>query len=391
MFSKKFITFLLCIFCIFQTTFSNKNINSNFKWKLMLLKVFDKVRNNYVEKDIDQEKLIHGGIKGMLTTLNDPYTRFLEPKKHSEMQISLNGNFFGVGMYIGLKDDQLTIISPMDDSPAAKAGIKALDRIISIDAKTTEGLSLEEAVSKIRGPKGSKVVLSIKREGTKDTLIIPIIRDKIKIKSIETPQMLTDNIGYLRLISFENKNATKQVRKAIQKLKKQGMQKLIFDLRNNGGGLLSNAIEISSLFLDDGTVVYTVDREQHKISLPVHKNQKIFSGALAVLINGASASASEILAGAIKDSNRGILVGTKTFGKASVQNIVSLDDGSALLLTIAKYLTPAGHDINKTGINPNYEAKIPTTDIKAMKDGNYIYNIKTDYQIQKALKFLENL
>jgi carboxyl-terminal processing protease len=388
MFPVKRLIQSMLLLTLLSVSFSQSTDNTS--WKVLLLQVFDIVQNNYVEKNVDTNELVYGSIKGMLKSLDDPYTRFLEPKNYKEMKISLKGNFYGVGIHIGLKKHQLTVISPILDTPADKAGIHSLDKIVEIDGESTEGISLEEAVSKIRGPKGTTVTLGVRREGVDEVIQIPIVRDKIKLKNVDKIEMLTDDIGYFRLITFESKNAKEEVLKAIKRLEKKGMTKLIFDLRNNGGGLLSNAVSITSLFLEKGTVVFTVDRNANRTGLPVQRRRKIFDGELVLLVNGASASASEIVAGAIQDYERGTIIGTRTFGKASVQNIVPLKGGSAILLTVAKYYTPLGQSIHGSGLTPNIEARFPTSDIESMREGTFEYSIETDVQIQEAIKFLNH-
>jgi len=307
------------------------------------------------------------------------------------MKVNLQGNFYGVGIHIGMKDKQLTVISPIYDTPADKAGINSLDKIVSINTESTEKMSLEEAVSKIRGPKGTPVVLGIKREGIDHNLAISIVRDKINIKSVDKVQIVSGNVGYIRLITFESREETNELNSAIKKLKKKGMKKLILDLRNNGGGLLSNARSTASLFMDNGYVVYTVDRNGNKQGILLEKRKKVFNGTLVILINGASASASEILAGAVRDNKRGKLVGTTTFGKASVQNIVPLSDGSAVLLTIAKYLTPNGDNIHEIGLKADIEVHVPSKDVEAIRNNTYKYSIETDHQLQKAIEIINSL
>ncbi|MDD5457374.1 MAG: S41 family peptidase [Candidatus Margulisbacteria bacterium] len=375
----------LFILCLFSLSFSHGT-----NWKLQTLQVYDIIQNNYVESNIQDRDLSYGAIKGMLESLNDPYSRFLEPSKYSEMKVNLQGNFYGIGVHIGMKNDKLTVITPIPGTPADRAGLKSMDVIVSINNETTNKISLEEAVSKIRGPEGSKVSITIKRDTVTDNIVYTMQREKIEIKNIDDSQIITGNIGYLRLISFESKEATREVADALKLLKKKGMKSLILDLRNNGGGLLSNAQGIASLFLDDGIVVYTLDRNGSKLGIPVLPDKKIFDGPMIVIINGASASASEILAGAIKDYKRGKIVGTHSFGKASVQNIIPLNDGSAILLTIAKYLTPNGDNIHNVGIMPNVQIEVPSEDIKAIQQGTYVYSTDKDYQLQQAIKIIKS-
>ena len=360
-------------------------------WKLQALQVFDIIQNNYVESTINEQTLTYGAIKGMLESLNDPYSRFLEPQKYTEMKVNLSGNFFGIGIHIGMKKNRLTVIAPILDTPADKAGMRAMDTIAFINKQTTEKMSLEEAVTKIRGPEGTKVTIGIIREGVPDVIEYNITREKIDIKSVDSIQVVTGNVGYFRLLSFESREATKEIIDAIKLVKKKGAKSLIVDLRNNGGGLLSNAQTISSLFLDSGTVVYTVDRNGNRMGIPVIPNKKLFDGPLVILINGGSASASEILAGAIRDNKRGKIVGSHSFGKASVQNIIPLTDGSAILLTIAKYYTPNGSNIHGVGILPDNEFNVPSADIEAILSGNFVYSIDNDFQLQQALKIAKGM
>ncbi len=369
---------------------ANTNNLSTTSWKLQILKVFDIIEHQYVEDSIEDEQLVHGAIEGMLNSLNDPYTRFLKPTGFSELKTNLQGNFYGIGIHIGLKDGKLVVISPMEDTPAYKAGLKSFDIISSINSKSTTGISLEEAVSKIRGEKGTSVVLGIHRETNSSNFNVQITRDIIQIKSIKESVMLKNNVGYIRLMTFESKDTYTQLKDAILKLKKDGMEKLILDVRYNGGGLLHNALDIAGLFIGSKVVVKTVDRKGDSLELHSTKpNSQIFSGPLIILVNGASASASEILAGAIRDNNRGIVMGTQTFGKASVQEVIPLQDESAILLTTAKYLTPKGSDINKIGITPDVVVNIPSEDIKLIQEGKYEYSLEKDFQVQQALNYFK--
>lgn len=314
------------------------------------------VRGQFVKKDIGNNTLFYGAIRGMLSSLEDPYTRFVEPKDFQEMQVHLRGSFSGIGIQIGIREGKLVVISPMENTPAYKAGLKSLDVIASIDGRPTDGMALEKAVSLIRGRKGSRVKLGIWRASENRNLKVTIVRGTIKIDSARS-KMLAPRIGYLRIITFENEDAAAVVRQNLLSLKKAGAQKLIVDLRNNGGGILQNALDISDMFLTKGLIVQTVDRDGDKRSF-VAEPDEILSGPMMVLVNESSASASEILAGALQDNHRAKLVGERTFGKASVQNIKVLGDGSAILLTVAKYLTPAGRDISAKGIMPDYEVAI---------------------------------
>lgn len=384
---KRFSIIIILIICVQFYIFSTVNADDKTNWGL-LYKVLDLVKTQYVKKEVNDQKLIYGSIKGALKALDDPYTRFLEPDNFKEMKIRMDGTLNGIGIEIGIRKEQLMVISPIQDTPASKAGLRSLDRIISIDGKNTEDMSLIEAVSKIRGPKGTKVVLEILREGVKKPFKVSIVRDVIKIKSVNDVKLLKGSIGYIKLSTFESKSATEEVAKAVKELTKKRMKGLILDLRNNGGGLLSNAIDIASLFIKKGDVVYTVNRDGKKDIYKVNGRFIMSDKPMVVLVNESSASASEILAGAISDDNRGVLVGQHTFGKASVQNIFPLDDGSAVLITIARYFTPKGLDITEKGIIPKYLVTIPKDKLEAMEKENYVYKYEDDTVLQKGLSLI---
>ncbi|MBU0573467.1 MAG: PDZ domain-containing protein [Candidatus Margulisbacteria bacterium] len=347
------------------------------------LQVLSLVKNNYVEKNVDNTNIVYGSIRGLLDSLDDPYSRFMEPKDYKEMQVRLRGSYNGIGIYIGMKDKQLMVISPIKGTPAHKMGLKSKDRIATIDGKPTRDMALEQAVSLIRGPRGTKVKLGILRGDAKDPKDYAIVRDKIEIKSTEY-KMIGDSIAYIKLNTFEKKDSPKEVKAAIDAAKKKGAKGLIVDVRNNGGGLLDNAIDIGSMFIKKGAIVQTVDREGMR-DVQYSNGQFIWDRPLVVLVNGASASASEILAGALRDNHVAPLVGAKTFGKASVQSVRVLQDGSAVLLTIAKYLTPSGEDISKKGIEPDYAIELPTEEADALLNGDDA----KDIQLQKAIDVLK--
>lgn len=347
------------------------------------LQVLDIIKNDFVEKNLDDQKLVYGSIKGLLEALDDPYTRFMEPKAFSEMQIRMSGTYSGIGIYIGIKNSHLTAISPIEGTPAYKAGIKAGDAIVKIEGNDTKDMALEQAVSMIRGPQGSKVTLAILRKGWKETKDFIIQRSKIKIEPLKAKTLET-NIAYIKLNTFEDLSAAKEFEKALRKF--NDAEGLIIDLRGNGGGLLQNAIEIGSMFIDRGMIVQTIDREGRREQLE-STGRVLWRKPTVVLINEASASASEILAGALRDNKVATLVGSKSFGKASVQNVRRLSDGSALLVTIAKYQTPSGEDISKKGIAPDVEVTVPTEEAEAEiraepKEEN-------DLQLQKAISTLK--
>jgi len=349
------------------------------------LRALEIVKSEYIEKDIDNTKLVYGSIKGMLESLDDPYTRFMEPTSFKEMNIRMSGSYSGIGIYIGIKEKQLVVIAPIDDTPASKTGLKAKDKIMTIDGKTTKDMALDEAVSLIRGPSGSAVKLGILRGAWEEPKEFKIVRKKITIKSVESKSISKD-IYYIKLNTFENQNAATEMANAIAQAKAQGSKGLILDLRNNGGGLLRIAVDIGSMFIKDGVIVYTVDRDGGRETIS-SSGRVLWDNPVVVLINGASASASEILAGALRDNKIATLVGTHTFGKAYVQNVRQLDDGSAILLTVAKYYTPGGHDITKKGIVPDLIVEVPepTTEAEAAEK----IDDDDDAQLNKAIEVLE--
>lgn len=348
--------------------------------------VYDILSLQYVDKDIDSEAMVHGAIRGIVSALDDPYTRFMGPKNYAEMKIRLSGEFSGVGIQIGMRDDRLTVISPIFDTPAYHAGLKSGDKILSIDSVSTKGLGLNDAVSKIRGPIGKSVVLSIVSVHESEPRDVVVIRDTIIIKSIQKRTLFDNNIGYLKYSTFENKHGSEELKAAILELQAQGSDRLILDLRDNGGGLLDGAVELTSFFIPTGDVVHTVDRNQDRQSLSV-SGDAFYTDPLVVLLNQGSASSSEIVAGALKDYNRAVIIGDQSFGKASVQNVLPLRDGSAVLYTIAKYLTPNGNNIHEVGISPNIRVKLATEDIKLYYDPE-TYSYETDDQLQAAIQYM---
>jgi carboxyl-terminal processing protease len=348
----------------------------------VFLEVYDLVRMEYVEKKVDDQKLVKGAIDGMLGALDDPYTRYIAPDEFKQMNEEREGSFSGIGIQIGLKENKLTVIAPIEDTPAWKAGLKAGDWIQSIDDKSTENMNLDDAVKLIRGPEGSAIKLVIYREETKKTLEISVKRGKIEQKIVKY-KMLNGQIGYLRLTSFMQNNATQEVRAALKQLKKEGMKALVMDLRSNPGGLLPNAVDIGSLFVSEGPIVRIVDRDGKEEQLRAHGSLGIEKTVpMAVLIDGGSASASEIVAGTLKDNKRAVLIGTKTFGKGLVQTVHNLSNGSGIAITTNKYLTTNGTDINKKGIEPDIQVPIP----KEVLDKPYSESL--DVQLQKALSTL---
>ena len=389
-FKRRVSLWLVAIFVVVAglgTWLTAETLGASSQWAL-LFQVVDIVKTHFINTDVKTDDLIQGAIVGMLKALDDPYTRYLPPKGFSEMKIRLDGELTGIGVEIGIKDDHLIVISPIEGSPASKAGLKSFDRIMSVDGQSMEGMSLEEAVSKIRGALGSKVVLGVLREGSEKPFDISIVREVIHLTSVDRSNNF-DGIGYIRLNTFESKTADAEVRQAIIKLEKEKPLKgLILDVRFNGGGLLDNAIKIASFFIAEGAVVHTVNRAGARETQSVDGDLVYPTKPLVILINEASASASEILAGAVQDHRRGTIMGQHSFGKASVQNIFKLADGSAVLVTVAKYLTPNGSDILKKGIIPDVLCEISTENLTKMKDANYVYAYADDDQIQEAIKYL---
>ena len=335
--------------------------------------VFMLVKNNYVE-EVDTKKLIYGAAKGMIKTL-DPFSQFMEPTVNEIMKSDAEGFFGGLGIRIAIKDEVLTVITPLLDTPAYKAGILPEDKIIKIEGEPTYDLTLSEVIDKLRGDKGTKVTISIQREGVKDLIDYTIVRDIIKLESVPEYRMLNDKIGYIRLTEF-TKSSTADFDKAIKELKDKNMQSLIFDLRFNPGGLLNVAVDICKYFVGDKKIiVYTKGRRtEQDMKFYADETSKVENIPLIVLVNGGSASGSEIVAGCIKDWRRGIILGQKTFGKASVQSVIPLSDGSGLRLTTAHYYTPSGALIHEKGIEPDIDVKITKDEmISIMKDKEKIF------------------
>ncbi|MCP9446509.1 MAG: S41 family peptidase [Nitrospira sp.] len=324
------------------------------------LKTFSEVLNQIQRHYVDETKpkeLIQGAIRGMLATL-DPHSAYMTPEMYKEMQVETKGEFGGVGIQIGVKDNRLAVIAPIEGTPAHRAGIKAGDFIVKVNDETTKDLSLMDAVQKMRGPKGSKVSLTVQREGTPEPLVFTLVRDTIKIESVKS-KVIENNLGYVRLTQFQESTG-KDLAKAIKQFKEQKVQGVIIDLRNNPGGLLTAAVDVSEQFLPSGKlIVYTKSRDGKKDEWFAKAKDQLDNLPLIVLVNEGSASASEIVAGALQDWGRAVVVGTTSFGKGSVQTILALGDGSGLRLTTAKYYTPKGRTIQSTGITPDIMVKAP--------------------------------
>lgn len=319
--------------------------------------VLSLIKKNYVEEANDKD-LIYGAIKGMLNSL-DPHSAFMTPEAFKEMQVETKGEFGGIGIQIGIKDNMLTVIAPIEDTPAHKAGVKAGDKIIKISGESTKDMKLHDAVSKLRGPKGASVTITVIRKGWDEPKDIPIVRDIIKIHSVKS-KVLGDGIGYIKITHFQERTS-QDLENALKNLEKERIASLVLDLRNNPGGLLESSVDVSGQFLPSGKlVVYIKARGDERKEYHTRNNRQHYDYPMVVLVNEGSASASEIVAGALKDWSRAVIVGTKTFGKASVQTVIPLSDGSGLRLTTARYYTPKGISIQITGIVPDIIVKPKT-------------------------------
>lgn len=323
------------------------------------------VRKNYVD-EINTKEMITGAINGMLNSM-DPHSAYLTPELYKELQMDTQGRFGGLGIEITVRNGILTVVSPIEDTPAFKAGIKAGDQILKIEDEFTKDMTIMQAVKKMRGPKGSKINLSIKREGASDLLNFSIVRDTIRVQSVRS-RMLEEGYAYIRLAQFQERS-DRDLQRALEKLssEKGGIKGLVLDLRNNPGGLLTQAVRVADLFLDSGLIVYTEGRsDNQKQKYFARKEGSWTDIPMVALVNGGSASASEIVAGALQDHKRAVVLGTKTFGKGSVQTILPLDDNSALRLTTARYYTPKGRSIQATGIVPDIILEnVPVQETKA--------------------------
>lgn len=321
------------------------------------------VQRDYV-KEVPSRKLVEGAIKGMLTTL-DPHSGYLDPSFYKDLQVQTKGEFGGLGIEITIREGLLVVVSPMEGSPAERAGIRSGDSIVKIDGKFAKEFSLVDAVKSLRGPKGSTVVLSIHRKGVADLIDIPVVRDNIQVRSVRH-RSLGEGFGYVRISQFMEKT-TEDLRAALADLRRQQqgqeLRGLVLDLRNNPGGLLTQAIGVSDAFLGQGVIVYTDGRvEKQKQRYFAHEAGTEPEYPIIVMVNGGSASAAEIVAGALKDHGRALILGTQTFGKGSVQTITPLENGGAITLTTALYYTKSGRSIQLTGVNPDIEMEQPVVE-----------------------------
>ena len=340
--------------------------------------VLEKINKEYVD-EINQSESMDSAINGLLQSL-DPYSSYMSPEIFEEMQTETSGEFGGLGIEVSMEAGVVKVITPIDDTPASKAGLKAGDYIVKINNIQVQGKSLSEAVDLMRGPVGSGIELTVRRRGAKKALTFNVVREIIEVQSVKS-ELLENNIGYLRLTSF-NDNSSKQIKKQIKKLKKnKNLNSYILDLRNNPGGLLSQAIKISDFFLENGEIVSTKSRKKSENRKWFAKKGDILDGkTLLVLINYGSASASEIVAGALKDHKRAILVGENSYGKGSVQSIIPLKNKGAIRLTVAKYYLPSGKSISEVGVRP---------DIEVTEEGdNFRIKTDTDNQLNYAIKLL---
>ncbi len=349
--------------------------------------VWAKLNDKYVDKNkLDPQKLVYGAIEGMVNTAGDPYTVFFEPVVSKKFQEEIAGQFGGVGIEVGKKGGILTVIAPVKDTPAFKAGIKAGDKILKIDSKSTADMAIDEAVNMIRGKMGTKVVLTIATIGQKGTKDIALIRDAIKIPTVEW-KLINDHIAYIQVFSF-NENVDSLFKDAAQEILKSKADSIILDLRNNPGGLLDSAINLAGWFLDkDSLVTSEVFGNGTKNDFKTDGNAAFKTYRVAILINGGSASASEILSGALHDDRQTKLVGEKSFGKGSVQELEHFEGGSSLKVTVAKWLTPAGISISEKGIEPDVKIELTEEDVK--KEDFHVGDAGHDPQLDKAIEVIK--
>ena len=373
---KKLIFFFIISLLFFQKTFSE---NSDIYKKIDIFsEVLEKINKEYVD-EVDQSKGMDAAINGLLQSL-DPYSAYMTPESFESMQTETSGKFGGLGIEVGMEAGVVKVISPIDNTPASKAGLKAGDYIVKINGTQVQGKTLMEAVDLMRGPVGSSIKITVRRRSIKKALIFNITREIIEVQSVKS-ELIDNNIGYIRLSSF-NSNSSQQIKKKIENLNKnKNLKGYILDLRNNPGGLLSQAIRISDFFLENGEIVSTKSRQVSENRKWFAKKGDITYGKpLIILINYGSASASEIVAGALKDHKRAIILGENSYGKGSVQSIIPLKNRGAIRLTIAKYYLPSGKSISKVGVTPDIEIIEEAQDFK--------FNSETDNQLNYAIKLL---
>lgn len=370
---------LLFIHGLLFSNYLSANENDIYKKIDLFGEVLEKINEEYVD-EINQSDSMDSAINGLLQSL-DPYSAYMSPEIFNEMQTETSGEFGGLGIEVGMEAGVVKVISPIDDTPASRAGLKAGDYIVKIENTQVQGKSLSEAVDLMRGPVGSSIELTVRRRGEKKALTFNITREIIKIQSVKA-DLLENDIGYIRLTSF-NENSGEQIENKIEELEKnQNINAYILDLRNNPGGLLSQAIRISDFFLDNGEIVSTKSRQPSENRKWFAKKGDLTDGkTLIVLINYGSASASEIVAGALKDHKRAIILGENSFGKGSVQSIIPLKNKGAIRLTVAKYYLPSGKSISEVGVSP---------DIEIVEEGEeFKIKSETDNQLNYAIKLLK--
>ena len=375
---KKVYIFTLALFLFLNSTLAISSESDIYKKIDLFGEVLEKINEEYVE-DINQSKSMDSAINGLLQSL-DPYSAYLSPENFEEMQTETSGEFGGLGIEVSMEAGVVKVITPLDDTPASRAGLKAGDYIVKINDTQVQGKTLTEAVEIMRGPVGSDIELTVRRRGVKKALTFTLTREIIEIQSVKS-DLLDKNIGYLRLTSF-NENSAQQIKKRINDLNNEKKLKgFILDLRNNPGGLLSQAIKITDYFLDNGEIVSTKSRKASENRKWFARDGDLTGGKpLIVLINYGSASASEIVAGALKDHKRAIILGENSYGKGSVQSIIPLRNEGAIRLTIAKYYLPSGTSISEVGVTP---------DIEINEEGNeFKIKTETDNQLNYALKLL---
>ena len=376
----KFKKILLVLFfsILFLNESFSKNENDIYQKIDLFGEVLDKINKEYVD-EVNQSKAMDAAINGVLQSL-DPYSAYMSPEMYDNMQTETSGEFGGLGIEVGMEAGVVKVISPLDNSPASRVGVKAGDYIVKINETQVQGKSLTEAVDLMRGPVGSDIEITVRRIGEKKAIIFNITREIIKIESVKS-KIIDDKTGYLRVTSF-NENSSEQIKNKIKEIKKdKKIKSYILDLRNNPGGLLSQAIRISDFFLDHGEIVSTKSRKSSENRKWFSKKGDLIDGkTLIVLINYGSASASEIVAGALKDHKRAILVGENSYGKGSVQSIIPLNNKGAIRLTISKYYLPSGKSISEVGITPDIIVEEDSEEFKI--------NTEDDNQLNFALKLL---
>tara|TARA_Y100000590_G_scaffold398033_1_gene480107 strand:+ start:1052 stop:2203 length:1152 start_codon:yes stop_codon:yes gene_type:complete len=379
---KKYFKYILTILIVILVNISNKvyaqNVDELYEKIDLFSEVLEKIQNEYVD-EIDQAEAMDSAINGVLQSL-DPYSAYMNPKIFEESQTETSGEFGGLGIEVSMEAGVVKVISPIDDTPASRAGVKAGDYIVRINGEQVQGKTLMEAVNLMRGPVGTAIEITIRRKGLRKAKIIKIVREIIEIKSV-VAELIDNKVGYLRLRAF-NENSSNQLKKEILKIEKNTkLVGYILDLRNNPGGLLSQAVTISDFFLDDGEIVSTRGRkEKENRKFFANKGDKINKKPLIVLINNGSASAAEIVAGALQDQKRAILLGETSYGKGSVQSIIPLKNRGAIRLTVSKYYLPSGKSISEVGIIP---------DIKVEEESEeFSINTSTDNQLNYAINLL---